>query len=61
MISVLLYSIGRGGGGGRVGSASASPAPEPSLGLAGHVVLEVLVVGLLQTFEGCGVLVIADA
>ncbi len=37
-----------GGGGGRVGSASASPAPNPSLGLAGRVVLEVLVVGLLQ-------------
>ncbi len=31
------------------------------MGLAGHVVLEVLVVGLLQTFEGYGVLVIADA
>ncbi len=31
------------------------------MGLMGHVVLEVLVVGLLQTFEGCGVLVIADA
>jgi hypothetical protein len=49
-----------GGGGGSIGSASASPAPEPSLGLAGHVVLKVLV-GLLQTFEGCCVLVIADA
>ncbi len=35
------------------------------MGLASHVVLEVLVlrfvVGLLQTFEGCCVLVIADA
>ncbi len=40
---------------------SASPAPELSLGLAGHVVLEVPVVVFLQTFEVCGVLVIGDA
>ena len=53
---------GAGGtGGGRVGSARATPAPEPSLGLASHVKLERLVACLLQTFEGCCVLVIANA
>ncbi len=35
-----------GGGGCRVGSARASPAPDPCLGLAGQVILELLIVGV---------------
>ncbi len=49
------------GGGGSGGSARATPAPEPSLGLASQVKLDLLVASLLQTFEGCCVLVIANA
>ncbi len=47
--------------GGSIGSAAASPAPKQSLDLASHVELELFVACLLQTFEGCGVLLIADA
>ncbi len=50
-----------GGGGGRVGSSRATPAPETSLGLESHIKLERLVAYHLQTFEGCSVLVIANA
>ncbi len=50
-----------GGGSGSGGSARATPAPEPSLGLASQVKLERLIAGIFQTFEGCCVLVIANA
>ncbi len=41
--------------------ARATPAPEPSSGLASQVKLELLVAGLLQTFEGCCELVSANS
>ncbi len=56
-----LYGLLRGQGRRQRQKCQRIPAQEPSLGLAGHVVLEVLVVGLLQTVKGCSVLVIADA
>ncbi len=39
----------------------ASPAPEPFLGLEGQVKPELFIVSLVQSFEGCSVLVITDA
>ena len=59
ILAAFLAASG-GGGGGHFGSGC-PPAPEPSLGLADQIGTELLFVGLLQSFEGCIVLFIAEA